>query len=162
MLNTIDGETIAPLELNWLIQIKEGADPLFLRVYMAFLTGAYPFWHLRDRIQCPGALVFQILPSKSDFFIYLNIHPEMSAITCNENALLYWREAKRGVGKKGTWKERDRENRKRLYALQLKQPRSRITVVLHVGQRAFSSQMKTNHLSEECKQDSWSDTLDTA
>lgn len=59
----------------------------------------------------------------------------------------------RAAGKKGAGKEQRKE---RLLALQLEQHRSRINVVLHVGQREFSLERKTHCISKECKQDSWS------
>ena len=57
-------------------------------------------------------VLWQILPGNSDFFLsILLIIQTLPAITCNENALLYWRGVKRGVERKGPGKGKDRENR---------------------------------------------------
>lgn len=110
MLNITDAEMVVPW--YWLDTGWGRSWPTLFCAYMAFLTGAYRLWPLRDRIWCPGALVSRFCQASQTFFIYLNIHPDMPAITCNENALLYWRGVKRGVGKKGTWKERDLERKR--------------------------------------------------
>lgn len=58
-----------------------------------------------DGIWWPGALADPATQFRL-FFVHLNAHPDMSAVMSNENALMCWRSANRGVEKNGSWTEK--------------------------------------------------------